>query len=435
MASSSNWRQSRQTSSYKPSYSSQSAKSKQYQSKSNDEYRPSKGRPFQTLAKTDQRVMAPGRFDLRPNGELCLDTMRRSPPTKDAYVDPLTLMWSVKRAILAKYMEFCGLKSINHSESIVWAMRNFEHWKGDHLSLDDGKIYHQPAEPGQYMYSDDSLHFYSNESEKLVEVARISYFRHINVGDYYQGMRPQPSLSTDEPLSYINREKNYMFLGRNVGKDIEPYFAMDNEASYSVSDGMRANQMTDLLKKFIQPGGMVIDMTACVGGNTIAFADSFFVRSQEIDSLRYTLLRYNCMVAGVPLNRYLVWCVDSLALFDQKGVYQSDCVYCDPPWGGPEYAELEEMELSLGPMNLIDIALNSLRETKVFMCRTTFNYNRSRFNQMMDENGYMVYTYVTYKKNDRSRPLFYLLFVVKKGFKPINNVRDRVPSMFEYIED
>jgi hypothetical protein len=224
-----------------------------------------------------------------------------------------------------------------------------------------------------------------------------------------------------------------MFLGRAVDQSMIPYFAMDDEASYSVSDGARANQMTDLLKKFIKPGGMVIDMTACVGGNTIAFADSYFVRAQEIDSLRYTLLRYNCMVAGVPLNRYLVWCVDSIELFNTPGAYKSDCIYCDPPWGGTEYGEEEEMELELGPMNLVQIALRSLEQTKVFMCRTTFNYNRGKFNAEMERNGYQVITYVTYKKKDRSRPLFYLLFVVKAGYR-YDDPKLRVPSLFEYVD-
>lgn len=422
------WRRNQPSSSY-----SRASNQSKFPSRSMEAstYRPKSGAPYNPLPFKDERVLAPGRFDLRPNGELCLDDMRRGPAPRDAFVDPLTLIWSMNQRNLDKYMKYLGLHSIEQSKAIVRAMNKFQHWMGGHLFLDNGQIFDQPAKPGQYKYGDDSVHFYSNISDKLVETAVISYFRYINVGDYYENAQPQPN--EGEGLSYINREKNYMFLGRTVGLDLKPYFAMDNEASYSVSDGMRANQMTTLLTKFIRPGGMVIDMTACVGGNTIAFADSFHVRSQEIDSLRYTLLRYNCWVAKVPINRYLVWHVDSLALFNEPGSYSSDCVYCDPPWGGPEYVDLPEMDLTLGNMDLIDIALNCLRETKVFMCRTTFNYNRNKFNQAMDENGYRVYTYVTYKQKDQSRPLFYLLFVTKESFKPYNSQYSEGSSLFKYL--
>ena len=432
MAVSGSWRQSGQS-----KYSSRSTGyDKQRPSSSADSYNRPSNKPnrFQPLDKVDPRITTPGKFNLQANGDLCLDDMRRRPALVGAFIDPLTAVWSVNEAELLKYMNYYGIDSLEHSKLIVSAMKNFKHWEGGHLFLDEGEIFDEPAKEGQYQFVDESLHFYSNKSERLVEVARYAYYRHINVGVYYPGMAAQPNLSKDSelPLSYINRKKNYMFLGRAVDQSMVPYFAMDDEASYSVSDGARANQMTDLLKKFIKPGGMVIDMTACVGGNTIAFADSYFVRAQEIDALRYTLLRYNCMVAGVPLNRYLVWCVDSIELFNTPGAYTSDCIYCDPPWGGTEYGEEEEMELELGPMNLVEIALRSLEQTKVFMCRTTFNYNRHKFNDEMEQNGYQVITYVTHKQKDQSRPLFYLLFVVKAGYR-YDDPGFRVPSLFSYV--
>lgn len=375
------------------------------------------------------------KIDLRINGKLCLDNMQRYEPTKDAYVDPLTQIWSKDLSLLLGYMKSLGITSINHSKKIVEAMRRFEHWMGYHLILDTAEILKDAPPSDDYKYYDPSLRFYSNSFE-LLNTSIFSYYLHINVGYYEKGDEPQPNLSSEagRPISYINRIKNYMFANSKIDRSLTTYFAMDDEASYSVSDGIRAEQMATILSRFIKHDSKVIDMTSCVGGNVIAFSKLFYVRAQEIDPLRYTLLRYNCEIAEVPSNKYLVWCVDSLKLFNKPGMYNSDCVYCDPPWGGPEYEQLTEMDLTLGPMNLIDIALNALRETKIFMCRTTFNYNRRKFTNIMESHNYRTITYVTYGKN-KLRPLFYLLLVMDKNFKPYLRKISNGTTLFKIVDE
>ena len=370
-------------------------------------------------------------IDLRPNGKLCLDNMKRYTPSSDAFVDPLTQIWSINYDLLLTYINYLGLKSLEHSQKIVDALKVFRHWEGQHLQLDDVYI---SDENIKSKYVDNSLHFHSDVSAQLVKTTVISCYRYFNVGKLTE--QPQPSLNVpgQPPHSYINRVKNLMLESKYIDRSLIPYFALDDEASYSISDGLRANEMTDILASFIGPKGVVIDMTACVGGNVLAFSRLFNVRAQEIDSLRYTLLRYNCMIAKIPSNKYLAWCVDSLSLFNKPGIYQSDCVFCDPPWGGPDYVKLVDMELSLGDMDLIDIALKALKETKVFMCRTTFNYNRFKFNLHMDRNEYEVYTYVTYGGKDRSRPLFYLLLVVRKNFRTYDKYIINETRFFRLIQ-
>lgn len=372
-------------------------------------------------------------IDIRPNGDMCLDDMVPYQPdkTQKIYQDPLTGVWSVDVDRLAQSMFVLGIPSLDLSRKIVNGMKNFKHWEGEWLSLDDGTIV---KDGSSYKYKQPSLHFVSNQSMKRIQTCMISYYRHINIGTYMEGQPAQPNLSKDTEngiLSYINRTKNYMFKSSMIPEALIPYFALDDEATYSISDSMRAVEISDFLLKFLDRDSVVVDMTACVGGNTIAFSKNFFVRAQEIDALRYTLLRYNCELAGLPQNKYLCWCVDSIKVLNQVDNITIDGIYCDPPWGGPAYVNLPSIDLTLGGMPLHEIAYKSLQQqkAKVFVCRTTHNYNMEPFIERM--RGFKTYEYVTYKSNDRSRALFNLLIVTRFDYMPRNW---RAPSKFGHFE-
>lgn len=124
---------------------------------------------------------------------------------------------------------------------------------------------------------------------------------------------------------------------------------LDSEATFSVTDDVSASKMASVLALFAKaakPFGLasIVDSTACVGGNTIAFAEYFSdVTAVERDEARCALLEFNLSLAkqwrkeaNVPLSSSLrVLHEDSLSNCER---FDADVFFVDPPWGGSNYA-------------------------------------------------------------------------------------------------
>lgn len=293
------------------------------------------------------------------NGQLCLDTNEIISPTKGAYIDPLTGMWSNDKSILIKGIKKVGLNSLEQSQAIVDGMKRYEFWdEASTFIVDTGEI-----EKGD-------IKFYS-KNDLLLDTAIEHFYLHMNVGVYYKGMPPGDGI--------INNKKNYMFKSRMVNEEELPRFLFID--SPRVLDGFRADQITTLLTKFIRPGGIVINLSGDIGITTISLCNSFFVRVVEPDPILYSILRYNCELAGIPYNRYIT--------YNNNAIYKSDAIFFD------NTPSKEEEILYL------------LKYTKILVIKTIKSYN-------FKKTGYQVYTYASYRKGDTKTPLFYLHFITKK---------------------
>jgi len=149
------------------------------------------------------------------------------------------------------------------------------------------------------------------------------------------------------------------------------------EGEYSITkrkDGQR------ILKHILDIVGTrkleVTDLTGNVGGDTILFALNFDrVDSIEISKENFDVLQHN--VREYKLKNVALYHGDSLKIFR----WQTDILYVDPPWGGPEYKEKENLDLYLGKERL-DIFLKLILQqdwapTYVFL-KLPKNYNFSR---------------------------------------------------------
>lgn len=124
---------------------------------------------------------------------------------------------------------------------------------------------------------------------------------------------------------------------------------LDPEATFSVTDDVSASKMASalaLFASFANPGILpsIVDSTACVGGNTIAFLDYFAdVTAVERDTVRCALLEENLslvrewkMKSNIPTNSsWRVVNEDSLSSSERFG---ADVFFLDPPWGGSNYS-------------------------------------------------------------------------------------------------
>lgn len=143
---------------------------------------------------------------------------------------------------------------------------------------------------------------------------------------------------------------------RGVLRDPEPGFEETSHTPASIATDTKQSNRTRL-----PAGGLhCIDMTAGVGGNTIACGKRFdSVLAFEINATRADLLRRNLSAAGLT-DIVAVECSDSLAalpklvetwaplqLDTSERKVQAVAVVLDPPWGGIHYKRrrLEQPEL------------------------------------------------------------------------------------------
>lgn len=147
------------------------------------------------------------------------------------------------------------------------------------------------------------------------------------------------------------------------------------EGTYSVTRRRDADHILSIMASNV--GNLkdksITDATACVGGDTINFALNFReVHSIEYSKENFDALRNNVNVYGVTnVSLYLG---DCMKLYN----WASDVLYIDPPWGGPNYRNLERVELFLDSTRL-DVWLEDLlsgpyRPSFVFL-KVPSNYN------------------------------------------------------------
>jgi hypothetical protein len=150
---------------------------------------------------------------------------------------------------------------------------------------------------------------------------------------------------------------------------------LTEEGAYSVTRRRDADNIINIMSSTV--GNLkdksITDATACVGGDTINFALNFReVHSIEYSKDNFEALSNNIMIYG--LTNVHLYFGDCMKVYN----WASDVLYIDPPWGGPNYRNLERVELFLGSTR-IDVWLEDLlsgpyRPSFVFL-KVPSNYN------------------------------------------------------------
>ncbi len=135
----------------------------------------------------------------------------------------------------------------------------------------------------------------------------------------------------------------------------------DEQALYSITPAQDANTMSRLCANL--PGmrdlgrkPVITDGCACVGGNVMSFALSGAyaqVNAVEFDESRAQMLEHN-----VSVIRGRAPCLVNVVTGSYIALMYTlsqDIVFLDPPWGGPDYKDLDTVSLSLGDKHLADI--------------------------------------------------------------------------------
>jgi hypothetical protein len=134
--------------------------------------------------------------------------------------------------------------------------------------------------------------------------------------------------------------------------------------------GFIQNKVADISKL------SVTDATACVGGDTLLFSLYF----KKIDSIEWK--RDNIIVLRNNVDVFAATNVtihegDSTKIFNWK----TDVLYVDPPWGGPEYYKIPQLDLFIGTYRVdvwIEEILKRENRPKHIILKLPNNYNFSR---------------------------------------------------------
>lgn len=118
----------------------------------------------------------------------------------------------------------------------------------------------------------------------------------------------------------------------------------------------------------------ITDLTGNVGGDTILFGLNFKkVDSIEINPENFDVLKNNVDV--FDLKNVKLHQGDSTKVFD----WNTDVLYIDAPWGGPDYKEKKELDLYLGDKRVDEFVKEIKDKAKYIFMKVPRNYKFDRF--------------------------------------------------------
>lgn len=168
-------------------------------------------------------------------------------------------------------------------------------------------------------------------------------------------------------------KKNFLF--KFVATNLRNQLLFDEEALYSTTDQNTANKIAKEIGKYIDPKSTIVDATACIGGSSYALSQIF----NKVYAIEINENRYNYLISNIKLLEVNnIECILGDALEKVKDI-ECDCIFIDPPWGGPEYKILAKVKLELSNKPLHDICKEFAKNTKFIVIKVPLNFDEEDF--------------------------------------------------------
>lgn len=146
----------------------------------------------------------------------------------------------------------------------------------------------------------------------------------------------------------------------------------DTEGLWSLTHPDDAELISKSILEYVDHNAFIIDTTSGCGGNLISFSKYFTnVTGVEIDKNRYNILINNLEC----YNNSKIQFIQDDCLNVIKNNF--DVYFFDPPWGGPTYKKLENIELYLSDKPFFDI-LKEIKNHKLIVIKIPYNYNLNK---------------------------------------------------------
>lgn len=156
------------------------------------------------------------------------------------------------------------------------------------------------------------------------------------------------------------------------------------EGLYSITKRRDSERIISIINQNVKDihKKTITDATGCIGGDTIQFALAFeYVHSIEVNSENFKILSNNTKVFG--LTNILLYNGDATSIFK----WNTDVLYLDPPWGGPEYKSKTNLDLTIGSKRidvwLEEVLIRKNRPSYIFL-KLPHNYNFKRLNLLVN---------------------------------------------------
>jgi len=165
-----------------------------------------------------------------------------------------------------------------------------------------------------------------------------------------------------------------------------------NIGKYSITKPLHTNWIKSIIINFFKNKCIntyklnIIDATACIGGDSLSFSKYFNkVFSIEKDKTHFEILENNikiCEVENINLIHH-----DFISHINKKKLYKLyDILFIDPPWGGPDYKNIEKLDLFLydiknEKINIKTIINSYIDKFKyiILKCPINFHLNKSDY--------------------------------------------------------
>ena len=171
-------------------------------------------------------------------------------------------------------------------------------------------------------------------------------------------------------------EAYFPFKERVVYSDL----ILTPEGLYSVTKRIDGERLIAFLNGMIPDirKQTITDATACVGGDTLLFS-LHFKKVESIEWKRHNMAALQNNVDVFGAGNVVLHEGDATRVFNWK----TDVLYVDPPWGGPDYRKLQNLELFIGSYRLdkwIEEILKRTERPKTVVLKLPRNYNFARLN-------------------------------------------------------
>lgn len=158
----------------------------------------------------------------------------------------------------------------------------------------------------------------------------------------------------------------------NILKQLFPYIKnkglinflrIDNDSIHYISTKEIAEKITEIIASHMAKFNIdknhtiITDAFAGVGGDTISFSKTFnHVYAIEVNKLRFDYLNNNLHVYGLTnVNTYHQDFINVINEIDNH-----NAVFIDPPWGGTNYKNYDNLKISVGDCHELEDICNTI---------------------------------------------------------------------------
>jgi len=166
---------------------------------------------------------------------------------------------------------------------------------------------------------------------------------------------------------------------------------IDDEGLWSITLPNEATLITEIILETTNNNESIMDCTAGVGGNLFSFGKNFKkILGIEICKTRFLMLENNLKLYN--LDTIEIINDNFLNYLNEYNIKKYNIFFIDPPWGGPNYKDQENILIKIDNISLLDIVKKIKIFNKNVFLKLPKNYDLNEFQHL----NYKIYKIKNY---------------------------------------